>query len=182
MNIKGKRVVLRAIQKEDNALLLEMLNDEEIEKRLGGWSFPVSMEQQEKWFEGLGYREDMLRCMIEASGESIGTAILSDIDMKNGTAEIHIKIGKKEYRGAGYGQEVINLLTKYGFQELRLHCIYAQVLEENMGSRKMFGACGFEEEGILKERLYKEGRYRNIVAYSKRNERQGNGFDERNRQ
>lgn len=162
--------MLRAVEEWDNGLLLEMMNDGEIEQKVGGWSFPLSMGQQRKWFESLGSRDDLLRCMIEVSGEAVGTAILSGIDMKNGTAEVHIKIGKRESRGQGIGAEAVNSLVAYGFGELRLNCIYAIVLEDNVASRKLFARCGFEEEGILKGRLFKDGRYKNVVSYSKRKE------------
>lgn len=178
MNIRGKRVLLRAVEERDNPLLLHMINDGDMEAVLGGWSFPVSESQQKKWFEGLDYRTDVLRCMVEAEGEAIGTAVLTDIDTKNGTAEVHIKLGEKACRGKGLGTEAVSLLTEYAFKELRLNCIWALVLEENTASRKMFDKCGFQEEGLLKERIYKNGAYKNLVSFSKcRQEKQ----NERNR-
>ena len=43
MNIYGKSIVLRAISESDASLLLQMINDPETERMLGGSSFPVSM-------------------------------------------------------------------------------------------------------------------------------------------
>ena len=51
MNLKGKKVFLRAIEKEDLEFLREMINDPEMEKNVGGWSFPISKYEQEKWYE-----------------------------------------------------------------------------------------------------------------------------------
>lgn len=40
MNIKGKIVTLRAMEIEDQEMLRETINDPEIEKMIGGYSFP----------------------------------------------------------------------------------------------------------------------------------------------
>ena len=45
MNILGDRVALRAISMEDATLLMELMNDPDTEKMLGGSSFPVSLEK-----------------------------------------------------------------------------------------------------------------------------------------
>lgn len=51
MNIKGKKVTLRAMEKQDCEMVREMFNDPEIENLVVGWAFPVSSYAQEKWFE-----------------------------------------------------------------------------------------------------------------------------------
>ena len=51
MNIKGKKVTLRAMEKQDCEMIREMFNDPEIENLVVGWAFPVSSYAQEKWFE-----------------------------------------------------------------------------------------------------------------------------------
>lgn len=46
MILKGEKVILRAIEREDQEFLKEMINDPELEKLVVGWSFPVSLEMQ----------------------------------------------------------------------------------------------------------------------------------------
>ena len=48
MNIFGDKVVLRAIELYDLDLLLNLINDPDTEKMLGGNSFPISKESQKK--------------------------------------------------------------------------------------------------------------------------------------
>lgn len=48
MNIKGKKVTLRAMEKQDCEMIREMFNDPEIENLVVGWAFPVSSYAQEK--------------------------------------------------------------------------------------------------------------------------------------
>ena len=46
----------------------------------------------------------------------IGTIILSNIDMKNGTAEVHVKLAVANNRGKGYGTDAVNTIVKYAFE------------------------------------------------------------------
>ncbi len=169
MNIYGEKVVLRAITSEDTNILLELINDPEVEKYLGGKSFPVSKEAQANWIAGLGSRNDCVRLMIapkERELEAVGTVILSDIDNINGTAQIHIKLSSNVGQGKGFGTDTIKTMVSYAFTELRLNCIYSEVLENNERSQHVFEKCGFEREGLLRHRVYKDGTFINVVPFS----------------
>lgn len=170
MNIYGNKIVLRAISPQDAKLLLELINDPDTEKMLGGFSFPVSMENQMHWISGLTENDHLLRCIIatkENMGMGLGTVILSDIDCKNGTAQIHIKMARDTGRGKGYGTDAINTMVEYAFKELRLNCVYAEVLEYNIPSQKLFAKCGFVKDGLLRARVFKNGSYINVFSFSK---------------
>ncbi len=168
MNIIGEKIVLRALEAEDNAMLLDVINDPEIELMLGGRSFPVSQHGQNRWFESQVPTDTVLRCAIsakEAVDNALGTIILSDIDYVNGVAQVHIKLSSSA-QGKGYGKDAINTLVRYAFNELRLNCIFASILSYNKPSIKLFERCGFNYEGTLKSRVFKGGSYRDIMMYS----------------
>lgn len=169
MNINGMNIVLRAVILKDAKLLLDLINDPDTEAMLGGSSYPVSMENQENWILKLNAGENSLRCIIakkEAEDEGLGTIILSDIDRKNGVAQVHIKMDKVKGRGKGYGTDALNTIVRYAFNEMRLNCIYAEVLEYNQPSQKLFAKCGFTKDGMLRSRVYKNGKYVNIISFS----------------
>ena len=168
MIIQGEKIILRAVEAEDNAMLLSLINDPDTEMMLGGSSWPVSENDQLKWFEQLERTKDSLRCIVALPQDTraLGTVILSEIDQKNGTAHIHIKMAK-EGRGKGYAAEAINLLTAYAFNELRLHCMYANILAYNDASINLFEKCGFQRDGLLRARVYKQGKYIDMYAYSR---------------
>lgn len=167
MNISGERIFLRAIEMSDKNLLLGIINSEETEYGLGGWSFPVSEINQEEWINSLTPNKNIMRCIIvlKENDKSLGTVVLSDIDYKNGTAEIHIKLSNSS-RSKGYGSETINLVTTYAFNELRINCIFAYVNSYNKKSQSLFEKCGFSNDGILRDRIYKTGMYHNVHSYS----------------
>ena len=42
MNVIGKKVYLRAMEPEDMEILREMTNNPDMERKIAGWSFPVT--------------------------------------------------------------------------------------------------------------------------------------------
>ena len=174
MNIFGEKVILRAIEKQDNIILKEMMNDPKTEIMLGGSSFPISTESQENWFSSIRNDAHELRCIVadkSAPDIAIGTVILSDIDYINGNAQIHIKlINDEKIRRKGYGSDTINTITEYAFSFLRLHCVYAEVISYNKPSQYLFLKCNYQCDGTLKSRIFKQGTYWDVIVYSKQNE------------
>lgn len=143
-----------------------MINDEEIEQMMWGYSFPVAHHQQVKWIENLPNDKSVFRAIIDVDGRAVGTIILSDIDMKNGNAEIHIKLADTCERGKGYGTDAVSALVSYAFNELRLHCVYCRIREDNIASQKLFEKCGFVKEGCLRARVYHGGKHHDFYEYS----------------
>jgi len=169
MNIENEKILLRAIEFRDNDMLLAIINDTDTEYMLGGWSFPISSLQQEEWLKNYKQTQNTLRCIIQDKklNKALGMVTLTDIDSKNGNAEIHIKLAiGDEFRNKGYGSEAINLMVNYAFNELRLNLVYAKVNEYNISSQKMFLKCGFTNEGILKHRIFKKGKYYDVISFS----------------
>ena len=167
MVIQSGCVTLRAIEKEDMDFLWEMINDPAIEKTTGATSFPVSKDRQLRWFENYDQQRD-LRLIIQINGgAAIGMIMLTDIDYKNGTAQLHQKI--KAHPNDRKPNDVYDAMMgfiNYAFSELRMNCIYGTVIESNLLSRKLAKKCGLKEEGVLRQRLYKNGKYCDVVANS----------------
>lgn len=167
-------VKLRAIEEKDAEVLQEMINDPEIESEVVGFSYPVSLSQQKKWIENVTNSET-IRYAIDVSNKMIGVASISSIDFKNRTANINIKLRKNE-QGKGYATRSVKLVLEYCFLELNMECVTANVLEYNNASKKIWEKLGFKLEGILRNRIYKNGKYHNLFAYSFLK----NEFNERN--
>ena len=169
MIIHGEKIVLRAVEEADNTMLLSLINDPDTEMMLGGSSWPVSESEQLKWFEHQERNRDVLRCIValKEDGRAIGTIILSEIDQKNATGHIHIKMSKDGGRGKGYGTDAVNTMVQYAFEELRLNCIYANILSYNEASIRLFERCGFKRDGILRQRVFKKGQFYDLFYYSR---------------
>lgn len=167
MVINNGCVILRAIEESDLEFLLDMINDPAIEMMTGGGCFPVSKDRQKKWFENYDQQKDF-RCMIQIKGgATIGMIMLTNIDYKNQTAELHQKLkAVPEDRKENDVIDAMMGVLNYAFNELNMICIYGVVLEHNLLSRKLAAKCGLKEEGILRNRLYKSGKHCNLIANS----------------
>ena len=163
MNIKGKKVLLRAIEPEDMEFLRSMINDEEMEHNVIGWSFPVSKYEQQKWFESQVQNKNNIRFIIQTEGKSIGLATLTNIDWKNRKACQGIKLCGYDIKQKGYGTDTVLAIMKYAFEELQLNKLFTTILEENIISRKLYKKCGWTEEGVLKESIFKNNKYNNEI-------------------
>lgn len=161
MRIKGEKIILRAVEKEDLELLNKWANDEEIQYWLGGWHFPTNMEDQMKWFSSLSANSINQRFVIQAPELGvIGTANLVDIDWKNRNAFHGMLLGDKDIRGKGYGQDTVMAVMKYAFEELGLQRLDGSMIEYNKASLRMYiEKCGWKEEGRQRNWYFRKNRF-----------------------
>ena len=165
MNIKGKFVTLRAIEKTDLELMREMLNDPEIENLVVGWAFPISKYQQEKWYENNIGNQTNLRFIVETDdGQAVGLATLVNIDWKNRRATHGMKLAKTNTRHKGLGTDTVMAIMRYAFDELQLNRLDGSWFEDNIPSKNMYMKCGWKEEGRLRQYVYKKGKYRDLMT------------------
>jgi len=95
---------------------------------------------------------------------NVGTCGLTSISPVHGTAEFSLLIGP-EYQNNGYGKAALIELLKYGFNHLRLNCIWGETFEGNH-ALKMFLSLGMKEEGRLRSRYFKNGEYKDSIMVS----------------
>lgn len=161
MNIKGKFVTLRAIERGDLTLLHKWANDPEIWYMLGGWHFPSNLAYMENWVENL--KNDTLnqRFAIETEEHGlIGTISLVDIDWKNNHAFTGLQLGDKDIRGKGYGIDTFMAIQRYAFEELHLERLDGTVIEYNeAGYGFITKHCGWQEEGRQRNWYFRKNRY-----------------------
>jgi RimJ/RimL family protein N-acetyltransferase len=93
----------------------------------------------------------------------IGQVNLDSIDWKNRVGRIGIVIGSIEHMGYGYGTEAMKLLIAFAFHEMNLNRLELEVYDFNERAYRCYLSCGFKEEGRLRERQYKNGRYSDVI-------------------
>jgi RimJ/RimL family protein N-acetyltransferase len=55
------------------------------------------------------------------------------------------------------------LILDYAFNHLNLHKIWSEILADNEAPLRLHRWTGFTEEVILREQVFKDGRYRDVV-------------------
>ncbi|MDK2125197.1 GNAT family N-acetyltransferase [Parachitinimonas caeni] len=68
-------------------------------------------------------------------------------------------------QGKGYMREALIAILDWGFHNMALNRIQAQVHPENIASIKLLGILGFAEEGRLREAGYWNGRYHDLLQF-----------------
>lgn len=158
--LKGKRVALRPILKQDVPQLLLWMNDQEVTQYLSAY-LPMLEADEEEWFANLSKRKqtDLIFAIVVNDGTCIGTMGLHQISWKDRVATTGAFIGDKAYWGKGYGTEAKMLLLDYAFNTLNLRKICASVLAFNKRSYAYQLKCGYKEEGRKLRQRYRKGKY-----------------------
>ncbi len=165
--LQGKRVLLRAIRRDDLPRQCAFNNAVEVELAGGGDPpIPQSLERLEAEFDadishggrnGAGFA-------IEADGKFIGQCALFNFNDTARTCELGITIGDTEYQGKGYGREAITLLLDYAFRLRNLRKVCLNVNGDNERAQRAYRACGFVEEGRWRTQVWSAGQYVDLVC------------------
>lgn len=152
---------LRSIEESDIPSVARWLNDGEVTHFMFYGQLPTNIEQV-KGMIGDQIKSPnntvFLVCDKE-TGLPIGFAGLYDIHRTARKAEFRVLIGDKEFWSKGYGTEVAELLTFYGFDRLNLHRLWLGVVADNIGGVKAYERAGYVREGTLKDEVYRNSQY-----------------------
>jgi len=168
MNLKGRKVLLRAVEESDLEMFKDLTNSPDFEKMVVGWSFAISSKDQTEWYknckQGLAYLRFTI--VTEEDG-AVGMIGLRDIDWKNGSAlGLGMRIAKTQLRTRGLATDAWMTLFRYAFDELRLNRIVGSYIEYNKASARVCEKVGFKIEGIQREAVYKDGKFHNVISLS----------------
>jgi UDP-4-amino-4,6-dideoxy-N-acetyl-beta-L-altrosamine N-acetyltransferase len=165
--LTSRRIRLRAIEESDLALMASWRSDPAVYGFFYEY-LPISARQQRNWYERqLGDSSEINLIVAKLDGTPIGTVSIYDIDRRNRKAEWgRVLIGDPTMRGEGIGSEIEILILQYAFEHLNLHKLYCEVFVENTSAVALYKNFGFKEEGILRDHVFKGGRYVDVQTLS----------------
>ncbi|WP_430966211.1 GNAT family N-acetyltransferase [Spongiimicrobium sp. 2-473A-2-J] len=172
LRLKGEHIYLRALEPEDLEFLYELENNPAIWE-ISGTTTPYSKHVLKLYLENAHrdiYEVKQLRlCICNKAQKVIGLIDLFDFDPKNLRAGLGIVILEEGDRNQGSGTEAINLLCNYAFVQLNLRQIYANVMEDNTTSIRVFQKLGFAPVGTKKDWIYSDSTFKNEILMQKIN-------------
>ncbi|MFX1309674.1 MAG: GNAT family N-acetyltransferase [Promethearchaeota archaeon] len=166
--LEGKIINLCPLNLEHADLYTKWINDPDVRKYSRN-TIPWSIDEVKKWSEPEKERvkkEVVFEIWHRKDEKPIGTAGLGEINWLNRKANLFTVIGEPDYWGQDIGQEVGKLLVDYGFEELNFHKIYAGIYTPNKRSLRTAEKIGFQYEATLKEEIYVDGEYVDIVKFA----------------
>jgi RimJ/RimL family protein N-acetyltransferase len=104
-----------------------------------------------------------LAITLRTDGKQIGGVGLR-IEQQHGHAELGYWLGVP-YWGQGYATEAAREMLRYGFEELRLHRIFATHFKHNAASGGILKKVGMMYEGCQREHLLKWGEFVDSELY-----------------
>jgi len=171
MQYFGKKVRLRAIEREDLPRYVEWFADPAVSENLES-QMPLSLVHEERWFEEtLKLPVEQQPLAIDAKTgrgkwEHIGGAGFHCIDKRNRLAECGIMIGNRKYWDRGYGTDALLTLLRFGFESLNFNRIQLCVIAFNDRAIHVYEKIGFIREGTWREVHFYQGKYWDMHFYS----------------
>jgi RimJ/RimL family protein N-acetyltransferase len=159
--MRGTKVVLTSACREDVPAYLRWITDPELNVFLLDYGKVSTLEQEYAWYDDVVAKASshhLVQLAIRLAGDQklIGNCCLGDINYREGTAEVAILVGEKEYHSKGYGSEALYLLCRYGFDKLNLHTILLRHLSINTRGDKAYRKIGFREFGCFRESVVRD--------------------------
>ena len=164
-----ERLVLRELRVDDARAVAERAGDRRVARFLIAVPTPYPVALATRWIaariawwsQGRGVTLAIAR--RQTPGELLGSVSLRRF-ARDRRAELGYWLGIDAW-GAGYATEAASALVDFGFGELELARIYAQVLEGNAASCRVLDKLGMIHEGLRRRHVRKGKRLVDVDLY-----------------
>ncbi|MFH1664878.1 MAG: GNAT family protein [Candidatus Omnitrophota bacterium] len=167
--VEGNRIYLRGIERKDlEGPFFQWANDKEVTRHLFMGAVPNIMENLEEWFNNIRKcNEDIVFMVVDKlKDKEIGFCGFHRILWMHRHAEYRVFIGEKDYWDKGYGQEIMKLMVRYGFEILNFNKVWLGVTASHKRAVSSYLKSGMVEEGVLRQEIYRNSRYHDAVRMS----------------
>ena len=161
--LKGERVTLRAVEREDIKRLHELTQHLDLVLLGDGEWDPQPLAAREKRYDNRVADEDKAWFVIEVAGTVIGDLNLHHRDRRSGVSAFGVAIYDPEYLSQGYGREAIALLLDWAFRIQNYQRIWLDTWATNQRAIRCYLSLGFVEEGRQRRHLFVNGQYVDTV-------------------
>jgi UDP-4-amino-4,6-dideoxy-N-acetyl-beta-L-altrosamine N-acetyltransferase len=156
-----------------NIILKNFINLSEQEKEIvrnwrnadtvRSWSLTghiISINEHHDFIEKLKEDNHNFYWLVKNADKYLGVIDLIQVDFNNKNA--YLGIYSNPYL-KGAGNLLQECLIKVTFDMACLHTLKLEVIEDNEKALKLFTRFGFEKEGELKDFVFKNGKYKNVI-------------------
>jgi len=156
---------LLPLEREDLEFLRRLRNDPAMSAQLFSPSIPISSCEQELWYERQLADRSTLVLIANVSEGPVGYGQIKHIDYANRSVELGFHIAP-EHQGKGRGTALVKKLVEFASTTLNMHRLYLQVFASNAKAIHVYEKCGFVQEGIQRDKVLKDGRFRDVMMMS----------------
>ena len=162
-----ERLMLREIVAADAKALFAIHGDVEVMRYFGADAMVELAQAQTLIAAFANWRGDEnsgIRWGIELNGQLIGTCGLFRWNHTWRSAMVGYELARTAW-GQGLMQEALAAILPYGFSEMKLNRIEAQIHPENTASLKLMPKLGFVHEGQLREAGFWGDQFHDFVQF-----------------
>lgn len=169
--MEPQEVRLRELHLSDKSQLAKLANNKNIWDNLRNtFPYPYSEGDAKSFINRVVEEKPRQNFGIEYNGKLCGViGVILQRDIYRKSAEIGYWIGEP-FWAKGIASKAIELITTYGFEDLKLIRIFAGVFESNTASMKALENNGYKKEGIFKNAIFKNDKFYDEHRYFKLNE------------
>lgn len=170
--IKTSRLLLRQFTDNDLEYVFKGLSDPDIIKYYGvSYKTQEETKAQMKFFKDLEQHGTGLWWAVCSLDNTVfyGAGGLNGLSKEHQKAEIGFWL-LKEYWGLGIMTEVMPIICKYGFENMRLHRIEGLVESSNQNCKNAMKKLDFMYEGTMRDCEIKNGKFISLDIYAKINQ------------
>lgn len=158
-----KTVYFRAFEPEDAVYVHKWKNSDELNELTVGLNKKTTIEDDQRWVNSVKdhhpYYAYWAICSMK-DDKLIGYASLTNIHYINSSAETgSIMIADPDYNDGTAWIETLLFMFEYAFERLNLHRLYGHALVGHKISNMVEPLMFMQNEGILRDAAYKNGRY-----------------------
>ena len=167
--LESERLLFRAYERGDAEDFFQMRTNTEVMKYMDSPRYQ-SVQDAEKKINGnrqAFVEKQGIKWVIalKSDGNVVGDFGFWRIDKENCRAEIGYAL-LREYWGMGYMSEAMDVLLKYGFGQMNIHSVEANVNPENKASIKLLKRFGFRKEAYFRENYFFDGEFLDSLIFS----------------
>lgn len=162
-------IYLRGFKEEDYKIINVWRNDPEIQRLVSTGFKYVSEAIEKEWVKKKmmdNTKDIYLAVCLKSTDEMVGYVSVNDINLLNRVARGGGIVLDKRYQDGIIRHEVGILIRNLVFDQLNINRYEGRCLETHTASRIIMEATGYKLEGIIRQAVYKDGRYHNLCIYS----------------
>jgi len=167
-NLQTKRLSLIEIKQHHLIDLFDLFSNENVTRFYNIEALTTKEEAQKylDWFRARFQDSLGIRWGIALKND---TKIIGTVGFNNFTRLHRANIGydlQTKYWNQGFITEALKEVIKFGFDQLEINRIEAEVMPGNIYSEKVLVKLGFEKEGVLRDWMIWNGQYYDMIMYS----------------
>jgi ribosomal-protein-alanine N-acetyltransferase len=161
------RLLVRPLERSNTLAIQKAASVREIADTMISLPHPYPVGEAERYVARQQSERDAGRAVtftIEQKPEGLfcGLVEVRDIDHEHLQGELSFWLAVEAW-GQGYMSEVVQAVVRYTFEGLALNRLFAYHMLRNPASGRVLEKNGFKQEGLLRQRVKKWGRFEDVA-------------------